>query len=59
VIVVGLTDMLAVEGGLMLDALPPPWPPQFAKINPQRIPVTLRKAARLFCTFVPSMRNQI
>jgi hypothetical protein len=51
--------MLAVEGGLMLDALPPPWPPQFAKINPQRIPVTLRNAARLFCTFVPSMRNQI
>jgi hypothetical protein len=54
---VGLTDMLAVEGGLILE--PPPFPPQFVKINPQRITVTPRNAARLFCTFIPSKRNQV
>ena len=58
VIEVGATARLTVEGGFMLD--PPPFPPpQFATINPQRIPVTLRNAARLFCTLIPSERSRV
>jgi hypothetical protein len=46
-----------MEGGRMLE--PPPSPPQFAKINPQRITVTLRNAARSFFTLIPSKQNQV
>jgi hypothetical protein len=51
---VGCTVTLTVAGGFMEEPPPPypPAPPQLAKMNPQRIPVTLRSAARCICTMV-------
>jgi hypothetical protein len=58
VIVVGFTLTLTVAGGFMPPPPYPPWPPpQPAKMSPQRIPVTLPRAARCIFTMVPSKRK--
>jgi hypothetical protein len=57
VIAVGFTVTLTMAAGFMLDPPPYPPPPQLANIIPQKIPVTLRSAARCIRTMVSSKRK--